>query len=78
MRVQYVSDINDHGMEMARQMSFLVEQGHDAMFSESYRSARTSFTRKMEVEEAKRLAKDRIEKASGHRGGGRSGATQGE
>jgi len=78
MRAQYFRDINDQGMEMARQMAFLVEQGHDAVFSESYRSARTTLTSKMEVEAAKQLAKARIERASGTRGSGPSGAAEGE
>jgi hypothetical protein len=35
MRVQYFHDIVGHGVEATRQMSFLVEQGHDAVQSSS-------------------------------------------
>lgn len=65
MRAQYFRDITEQGVEIARQMAFLVEQGHDAVFSESYRSARDALTSKMEVEAAKQLAKARLEKARG-------------
>ena len=44
MRAQYFRDITEQGVEAARQMSFLVEQGHDAVFSQSYRSAREALT----------------------------------
>ena len=40
MRAQYFRDITEHGVVAAGKMSFLVEQGHDAVFSQSYRSAR--------------------------------------
>ena len=52
MRAQYFRDITDQGVETARQMSFLVEQGHDAVFSESHRSAREALTTKIEIETA--------------------------
>ena len=60
MRDQYFRDINEQGVEIAIQMCFLVEEGHDAVFSESYRSARTVLTSKMEIEAAKMLAKARL------------------
>lgn len=64
---------------MARQMAFLVEQGHDAFFSESYQSARMVLTCEIEVEAAKQLAKARMDRATGNiRGGGSSGAAEGE
>ena len=47
MRAQYFREITEQGVEAARQMSFLVEQGHDAVFSESYRSAREELTNKL-------------------------------
>lgn len=74
MRAQYFRDITEHGIEMARQMSFLVEQGHDAVFSESYRSARKALTSKMEIEAAKMLAKARLERISGGRASASSDA----
>lgn len=37
MRAQYFRYITDRGVEAARQMDFLVEQGHDAVFSDSYK-----------------------------------------
>ena len=66
MRAQYFRDITEQGVEAARQMSFLVEQGHDAVFSQSYRSAREALTSKLENEAAKMLAKARLEKAGGN------------
>ena len=63
MRAQYFRDITEHGVEEARQMAYLVEQGHDAVHSESYRTAREALTGKLEVEAAKQLAKARLEKA---------------
>ena len=38
-------------------MAFLVDQGHDSVHSESYRSASESFKSKIEVEAANQLAK---------------------
>ena len=46
-------------------MSFLVEQGYDAVFSESHRSAREALTTKIEIETAKQIAKARVERAAG-------------
>ena len=65
MRAQYFRDITDQGVETARQMSFLVEQGYDAVFSESHRSAREALTTKIEIETAKQIAKARVERAAG-------------
>lgn len=59
-------------------MSFLVEQGHNAVFSESYRSARAALMSKMETEAAKQMAKSGIERSSTVRGGGPSGAADDE
>jgi hypothetical protein len=39
MRAQYFLDIVGHGVEAARQMSFPVEQGHDAVHSSSHECA---------------------------------------
>lgn len=79
MRAQYFRDITEQGVEMARQMAFLVEQGNDAVFSDSYRTARDALTSKMEVEAAKQLAKARLEKANGSRtAGGQTGAAGSE
>ena len=49
---------------MARQMSVLVEQSWDAVFSESYRTARDVLTQKLEFEAAKQHAKMRLESAN--------------
>ena len=70
MRVQYFREITEQGVEAARQISFLVEQVHDAVFSESHRSAREALTNKLEVEAAKMLAKARLEKATGNKNNG--------
>ena len=47
-----------------RQVAQLVEQGHDAVHSSSFRSAQEALTSKLEFEAAKQLAKSRLEKAS--------------
>lgn len=73
MHTQYFRDLNEKGKEIARQMDLLIEQGNDAVGSESYRSARTALRNKMEIEAAKKLVKARIEKAYGSRGDGASG-----
>ena len=70
MRAQYFRDITEQGVESARQMSFFVEKGNDAVFSKSYRSARDALTSMMETEAAKRLTKARLERASTRHGGG--------
>ncbi|PXF40470.1 hypothetical protein BWQ96_09819 [Gracilariopsis chorda] len=64
MRAQYFRDITEKGMEEAKQMAFVVEQGHDAVHSESYRTAREALSTKLEFEAAKQLAKNRLEKAN--------------
>lgn len=64
MRSQYFRDITENGIEEARQMAFLVEQGSDAVHSNAYRSTREVLTGKLEVEAAKQLAKSRLERAT--------------
>lgn len=44
-------------------MSFLAEQGSDAVFSDAHRSARVTLTAKIEIEATKTLAKARLEAA---------------
>lgn len=73
MHAQYFRDVTGQGVEIARQMSFLVEKEHDAVSSESYRSARTALTYKMEIEAAKMVATARLGRASS-KGGNSSGA----
>lgn len=78
MRAQYFCDITEHGIEEALQMGFLVEQGHDAVHSSSYRTARDALTTKLEYEAAKQLAKNRLEKANNPiRQGKKSGGAKG-
>lgn len=72
MRTQYFKNRTEQGVDIAMQMSFLVEQNQDAVFSESHRSARTILTSKMESEAAKMIAKAMLERAS-TRGGGQGG-----
>lgn len=57
-------------------MSFLVKQGHDAVFSKSFRSAREALTSKLETEASKQLAKSELERARG-RGASQSGEASG-
>lgn len=78
MRAQYFRDITENGIEQARQMAFLVEQGHDAVHSESYRSAREALTSKIEVEAAKQLAKARLGQSGGKKKGSAQGAAESE
>jgi uncharacterized membrane protein YgcG len=73
MRGQYFTDIVQYGVEAARQMAFLVEQGHDAVHSLSHRSVRESLNQRLESEAAKLLAKTHLERATGGSGGGGSG-----
>lgn len=65
MRAQYFRDVTEHGVDEARQTAFLVEQGNDAVHSESYRSAREVLTARLETETAKQLAKSRLERGRG-------------
>jgi hypothetical protein len=74
MRAQYFHDIVGHGVEAARQMSFLVQQGHDAVHSSSHKSVRESLSQRLEAETAKMLAKTYLERATGTRSGGDGGA----
>ena len=69
MRAQYFRDITDQGIEAARQMAFLVGQGHDAVFSDSYKFAREAFPTKLEI---KMIAKARLEKITGMKNAGPS------
>ena len=79
MRAPYFTEITEQVVEIARKMSFHVKQGHDAVFSESYRSARTALIAKMETVAAKMLAKSRVERASSRsRPGDPQGAAQSE
>lgn len=84
MRAQYFRDITDHGIEGTRQMEFLVEQGHVAVHSESYRTAREALTSKLEIEAAKPLAKSPLERANNparkrkQRGSAKGGAAASE
>jgi hypothetical protein len=77
MRGQYFSDIVQYGVEAARQMSFIVEQGHDAIHSTSHKSARESLSLKIESEAAKMLAKAHLERAAGGSGAGGAGSGSG-
>lgn len=76
MRAQYFSDVTEQGMDMARQMSFLVEQGHEVVLSQSYRSSREALTSKLETESGKQLAKARLQRAR-CRGASQSGWASG-
>lgn len=78
MRAQYFRDITENGIEEARHMAFLVEQGNDAVHSPTYRTAREALTGKLEVEAAKQLAKARLERATSKKKkkGGASGAAE--
>jgi hypothetical protein len=60
------------GVEASRQMSFLVEQGHDAVHSTSHKSVRATLTQRLEKDAAKILAKTYLERACGERARGPS------
>lgn len=49
MRPQYFCDIVDNGIEEARKMEFLCEQGHKATHSKTYRTFFRTFSSKIEV-----------------------------
>lgn len=61
MRVYYFKYIRENGVAMAREMSFLVEQGNDAVFSDAHRSARDTLIAKMEMAAAKSLSTSHLE-----------------
>jgi uncharacterized membrane protein YgcG len=65
MRGQYFVDIFQYGVEAARQMAFLVEQGHDVLHSSSHRSVHESLNQGLESEAEKMLAKTHIGRANG-------------
>lgn len=46
-------------------MAFLVEQGHDAVFTEYYRTSRQDLTTKLEVEATRHLARAGLENYGG-------------
>lgn len=48
-RVQYFYEITEHGIDEAQKMAYLVEQVHDAILSESYRTACEFLTSKIEM-----------------------------
>lgn len=52
-------------------MAFLVEQGQDAVHSTSYQAARDALTAKLKVDNAKQLARARLERAINKGGKGR-------
>lgn len=52
---QHFKDITKHGVEMARKMLFVVEQGIDAVLSDTHRSSTNILTAKIEIEAAKSL-----------------------
>lgn len=55
MRAQYFRDITKHGIEEALQMAFLVEQGNDAVHSESYRTVREALTENSKMKQPRCL-----------------------
>lgn len=65
MRAQYFRVVTEQGVEIARQMSLLVEQGHDPVFSNSYRTSHEAITSKLEIKAGKKLGKSRLERARG-------------
>lgn len=65
MRGQYFRDMTEQGPEIAKKMAYLVEQGHDAVFSENYRTTLEELTAKLEIESAKQLAKLKLEQHGG-------------
>lgn len=49
MRDQYFRYVTEQGVDTAIQKSFHVYQGHEAVFSESYRTIREALTSKLEI-----------------------------
>lgn len=78
MRAQYFRDITEQGVEAGRQLAYLVEQGHEAVFSESHRTARVALTSELEIEAAKQLAKARLESEGGRTQTGGQGSAHDE
>lgn len=67
MRGQYFRDITMQELEVARQRCFLVKERHDAVLSESYRTAKEALTIKIEIESVKQLAELKLEQLNGRR-----------
>ena len=78
MRAQYFHDVCEKGMEEARQMAFLVEQGSDAVHSNTYKAAREALKTKLETAAAKQLAKSRLDRANKKKSRGKGNAGESE
>lgn len=76
MRFQYFPNVTEQGTDIAGQVSFLVDQGKDAVSYESHRTVREALTSKMEVEATKQLAKARFVKEVKKRNVGNSDGAQ--
>lgn len=78
MREQRSHDIMEQGLKTDGQMTFFVEQSHDAVFSASQKTAREVLKRKMEHERAaKMLAWRQIDQEGKKREGRRRGCSTG-
>lgn len=60
VRAQYFKDVTENGVKMAQQMSYVVEQGTDAMFSVAHGAVRDTITKKIEIETAKSIEKSHL------------------
>lgn len=72
MRSQYSRDITDQGTDIARQMSFRIEQGQDSVLSKSHRTYREAHISQMEVYAGKLLSKSPLDKSFNKGKGGHS------
>lgn len=73
MSAQYFPDVTKNGVKKEFQMTYVVYDVHDAINSESFRTAREAFASKIELEAAKQQSKSRISKAGGNKKDGAKG-----
>lgn len=67
MSAKFFRDITENGVEKARQIAYLVEQGHDAVHSESYRTARKALTGRSRSRQQSSLLKPAFKKREARR-----------
>lgn len=64
MQAKLFHEITEHGVKEARQMVFLVEEGHDAIHFKSYGTVRHALTQNLEKEAVKKRTKVRLDRAT--------------
>jgi hypothetical protein len=68
IRGKYIAEIVQYRVEVAKLMTLLVEQDHDAVYSSSYFSVRESLNQRLESKAAKLFPKAHLDRATGFSG----------